>query len=244
MQTESIVKIQNLNFKVGNRYLLHDINWEVKRGENWVIFGLNGSGKTTLLSIIAGFSGYSSGKVEIFGEEYGQNTINLRKKIGFISSSFFDKYYRKENTLNIVLSGSCGLLGINNSITDYSVIKAKYLLKELQIADKAAQPFCELSKGERQRVLIARALLSDPQLLILDEPCTGLDVVGRKQMLDIVEKLALKNVTVIYVTHYLEEIVTEFDKCLFLKQGNIYRYGATQELLRQENLNSFLGISL
>ncbi len=242
MDTETVVRLQNLQYKVGNRFLLHNVNWEIRRGENWILFGLNGSGKTTLLSIIAGFSGYSSGTVQVFGEQYGEETtIALRKKIGFISSSFFEKIYRKENALNIVLSGCCGGLGVNAGIRNRDVMRAKDLLAQLAVADKAAQPFCELSKGERQRVLIARALISDPPLLILDEPCTGLDVAGREQMLDIVRRLAQENVTILYVTHYLEEILKGFDHCLLLRQGRVYRSGETEALLTEAVLSDFLG---
>ena len=90
---DAVSEIEKLNYKTGNRFLLEDINWQVKKGESWVVFGLNGSGKTTLLSIIAGFGRYSNGKLCILGEEYTADNLRaLRRKVGFVSSSFFDKY--------------------------------------------------------------------------------------------------------------------------------------------------------
>lgn len=239
---EPIIKLTNLSYKSGYQYLLRDINWEVQPGEHWVVFGLNGSGKTTLLSIIAGYRKHTYGALQVLGEPYsGENILNIRRKIGWVSSSFFDKYMRKESALNIVLSGLSGTLGLDGAITNRQVRLAQKLLQQLQLSDKIDYPFDLLSKGERQNVLIARALLSKPEILILDEPSTGLDLLAKEYMLSIVRELAKKtSVTILYVTHYAEEIQPLFQHSLLLKKGRIYAKGRTEDLFTDKKLSGFL----
>ena len=240
---EEVVRLNDLTCLAGNHALLSNIDWSVKKGEHWVVFGLNGSGKTTLLSIIAGFRGYTSGSVNVFGSPYTEeNILEKRKRVGWISSSFFDTYYQREAVLNIVLSGISGKLGMNRwDVTNDDIKRAKSLLIELGLKDKMHRTFDLLSKGERQNVLIARALISDPELLILDEPGTGLDVFAREYMLATVRALAAnKERTIIYVTHYTEEILDIFDKCLLLRNGKIYATGPSEELFTDVAMSTFL----
>ena len=236
------VKIKNMYCTAGNRYLLQNISWEIKKGEHWLLFGMNGCGKTTLLSIVAGFKQHDGGSVELFGETYNNsNTLEIRKKIGWISASFFDKIYRSEKVLDIVLSGLNGSLGKSFDVSNADIIKAKHLLKELHVGHKTESPFDQLSKGERQNVLIARALISEPELLILDEPGTGLDIFAREYMLQTVKDLAVnKDMTIIYVTHYPEEILPMFDKCVLMKDGAFYQMGETSEIFTKENMSQFI----
>lgn len=240
---EEVVRLNDLTCLAGNNALLSNIDWSVKKGEHWVVFGMNGSGKTTLLSIIAGFRDYSAGSVEVFGSPYTEeNILEKRKRVGWISSSFFDKYYQRESVLNIVLSGISGKLGMNRwDVTNEDIKRAKRLLVELGLKEKMHRTFDLLSKGERQNVLIARALITDPELLILDEPGTGLDVFAREYMLATVKALAEDSKrTIIYVTHYTEEILNIFDKCLLLKNGKIYATGPSENLFTDEKMSEFL----
>lgn len=243
---ELFIQTKNLCCQSGNRYLLRDINWQVRQGEQWVVFGLNGSGKTTLLSIIAGYKMPTAGTLEVFGQPYAQeNILNLRKKIGWVSSSFFDKCYTKESVLNIALSGLCGTLGINGQIEERDVFRAKALLKEWNLDRKFDLPFSMLSKGEQQNVLIARALLSNPEILVLDEPGTGLDILAREQLLrKITELVAAQRMTIIYVTHYPEEILPVFTHCLVLQQGKAIDIGLTKEIMATERLSRILHTEL
>ena len=237
-----IVEIENLNCKAGQRYLLQNINWQIEQGEHWVVFGMNGCGKTTLLSVIAGMRGFTSGTVKVFGESYTEeNVLNLRKQIGFISSSFFDKVLSKESILDIVLGGKSGTVGFNGDIDNHDIIHAKELLKELRLGEKIQRPFDYLSKGERQSVLVARALMAQPKILVLDEPGTGLDVFAREYMLNTVKDLANNSeITIIYVTHYVEEILVDFDNCLLMKNGRIAMSGATEKIFNKENISELL----
>ena len=243
IEKETLVEVKNLFCIHGNRYTLTNINWEVKRGENWLVFGLNGSGKTTLLSIIAGFTEGSSGTVKVFGQEYDkENTLELRKRIGWVSSSFFDRYYQNETALNIVLSGLFGTLGVSDVVSDADMRKALSLMEELHLKKKENRVFSTMSKGERQNVMIARALISNPEILVLDEPGNGLDVLAREYMLETVMKLAQeRNITVLYVTHYVEEILPMFDKTILMKDGYIVEQGKTGEMFENERLSQLLG---
>ena len=237
-----IIKAENLACQSGRRFLIHQINWEVQKGDHWILFGMNGCGKTTLLSIIAGFKGYTKGKLQVFGQEYSEeNIFELRKKIGWVSSSFFDKYLSWESALDIVLSGVSGTLSLSKDITDAHVKRARKLLKELRLESKIDQPFALMSKGERQCVLIARALISNPEILILDEPGTGLDIYARDYVLHAIDDLAKNSdMTIIYVTHYAEEILPSFDKTILMKEGRIFKQGLTKDLFTNEVFSEFM----
>ena len=236
------VKIEKMSCVAGNRYLLQNIDWEIHKGDHWLLFGMNGCGKTTLLSIVAGFKKHDTGRVELFGKPFNeQNTLDLRKRIGWISASFFDKVYHSEKVLDIVLSGLNGSLGRRFDVSNHGIIAAKRLLQELHVGHKIESSIDQLSKGERQNVLIARALISEPELLILDEPGTGLDIFAREYMLQTVKDLAdNKNITIVYVTHYPEEILPMFDKCVLMKDGAFYQVGRTEEVFTEENISTFI----
>ena len=241
-ERETVIQVENLCCKSGNRYLIHNINWEVKKGDHWVLFGMNGSGKTTLLSIIAGFHAKTSGKVEVFGETYtDENILKHRSKIGWVSSSFFDKYLSWESALNIVLSGKFGTLSVDFDVTDEDVKLAKKILTELRLGEKMNQPFCLMSKGERQCVLIARALIAKPEILILDEPGTGLDVFAREYVMRTIDDLARNtDLTIIYVTHYPEEMLASFDQSMLLRDGKIFAKGNTEDVFTTEIISDFM----
>ena len=241
-EKETVIQVENLCCKSGNRYLIHNINWEVKKGDHWILFGLNGSGKTTLLSIIAGFHAKTSGKVEVFGDAYtNENILKHRSKIGWVSSSFFDKYLSWESALNIVLSGKFGTLSVDFDVTDDDVKLAKKILTELRLGEKMNQPFCLMSKGERQCVLIARALIAKPEILILDEPGTGLDVFAREYVMRTIDDLARNtDLTIIYVTHYPEEMLSSFDQAMLLREGRIFAKGKTEEVFTSDIISEFM----
>lgn len=238
-----IIKLIGLSCTSGSNYLLNNISWTIDHGDQWVVFGRNGCGKTTLLSIIAGYKSFTSGQLEIFGTNYTDNNIlQIRKRFGWISSSFFDNYYSNESVLAIVLSGLYGTLGIGYQLpTNKEIIRAMDLLDHLGIKKKHKLPFNMLSKGERQNVLIARAFITSPEILILDEPGTGLDVLARENLLHLIRELSNnKKMTTIYVTHYPEEILPSFNKCLLLHNGTIYKVGPTEELMNSNVMSAFL----
>lgn len=241
MSQDVVINVKNLSCLSGSQFLLNNISWQVSKGEQWVVFGRNGCGKTTLLSIIAGYKSYASGTLEIFGQSYDStNILNLRRRIGWISSSFFDKYYHEESVLDIVLSALSGTLGLPFDVKNVQIAKAKRLLTDLGLKDKINATFDMLSKGERQHVLIARAFMTEPEILILDEPGTGLDVLARERILVTIKELANdQDTTIIYVTHYPEEILPSFNKAMLLRNGAVYKLGLTHELFTSEVMSDF-----
>lgn len=239
---EPLIQASEVCCRSGKRYLLNHVNWKVNRGEHWLIFGLNGSGKTTLLSVIAGFKPLTSGDLTVLGERYDQNTIfSLRKKVGMVSNSLFDKVYFNESALQIVLSGLFGAFNIDFDIRDEDVRFAKSLLKELRMGDKMYQSFGTMSKGERQNVLIARALITKPEILLLDEPTSGLDIYARDHLYQTVTDLAHSGqVTILYVTHYAEEIPPFLEKALLLRSGHVFAQGMIDELMTSQKISALL----
>ncbi|MEE0511815.1 MAG: ATP-binding cassette domain-containing protein [Peptococcaceae bacterium] len=242
--TEKIIDIQGLSHVVGNRFLIKDVNWTVNKGERWVVFGENGSGKTTLLSIIAGFENYEYGSCKLFGQEQKETELDsLRKKLGWVSSSFFDKRYSKETALNIVLSGINGELGLRDNIKNQDVLIAKKLIKAIGLQSKVNQPYYTLSKGEQQNILIIRALMSRPEVLILDEPCTGLDLLARERVFRWMAYLSEEqSMTLIYVTHYVEEITDIYHNMLLLRQGKVYFNGKIDDGSKNKILNQYFDV--
>ena len=240
--SDEALAVNGLSVKTGQQYLLKDITWRVPQGENWIVFGMNGCGKTTLLSVLAGFKQPTAGDVRVLGKNYSQdNILALRQRIGWVSGSFFEQKYTKESAQDIVLSGKFGTLGLGRPITDGDRKRARSLLKALHLGRKIDQPFHLMSKGERQNVLIARALMAEPEILLLDEPCTGLDILAREQLLSTLRSMAQEGrMTIVYVTHHTDEILTDvFPKALVLKEGLAFAQGETAELFTSETLSAF-----
>lgn len=240
--SELVLQAKDVNYKAGNKIILNNINWQIKKGEQWVVFGLNASGKTSLLSVISAYKGVMSGEMILFGCNLDEsNRLQQRCKIGFVSSSFFDHYFKYETVLEIVLSGKFGHLGLEYSVTSEDVRKAKQLLREWGLGTKIQYPYDMLSQGQKQKVLIARGLINDPELLILDEPCSGMDVLAREKFLDLLKcKIKKENISVVYVSHNVEEFSDVFNKALLLKNGHVHSQGDIKDIFTDENMSDFL----
>ncbi|WP_233190464.1 MULTISPECIES: ABC transporter ATP-binding protein [unclassified Sporosarcina] len=236
----AIVKVKDVQFKREDNQILQDITWEIEQGQQWGMLGLNGSGKTSLLSIISTYEIPSSGEVEVLGKRFGSSYLpELRKKIGFVSSSLekFSDYFWNESIERIIISGKFASFGIYDKIIAEDWIRADYLVKEFRLGHVKGKKFRLLSEGEKRRVLIARALMGDPDLLILDEPCSGLDILAREQFLEALETATKSNVHLVYVTHHIEELVPEITHALLLKEGKIVASGPKKEVLTDELLS-------
>jgi len=220
--------------------ILHDLTWRVTRGQHWVILGANGSGKTSLLSALTGYLMPTSGELSLLGETYGQSDWReLRKKIGLVSSSVRQMMADDEPALETVASGKYAMIDFWGRVTRSERAQALQLLRQVECEYLADRPWRVLSQGERQRVLIGRALMARPQVLILDEPCAGLDPAAREHFLHFIQRLGQgkKAPTLVFVTHHVEEIMPVFTHVLLLKNGTVLIAGAKTAALNSRNLS-------
>ncbi|NHC41798.1 ABC transporter ATP-binding protein [Bacillus sp. MM2020_1] len=241
-----VLQLENVSLLRDGNWILQDVNWKINSGENWVLFGLNGSGKTAILNLLNAYFFPTKGKMTVLGLEFGKTYLSekLRKQIGFVSSSLQEKFHPGDNAFEVVLSGAFASIGLYETPTDEMRKKAVNLLEALGCIRYANRNYEKLSQGEKQRVLIARALMADPSLLILDEPTNGLDFIAREQLLESIDRIA-KNPnapTLIYVTHHVEEILPVFTKTLFFKEGQVFADGNTSELISSERLSEFFNL--
>lgn len=236
MQQEyNIIELDNCTLYRNDFLLLKDISWKIKEKEHYALIGPNGSGKTTLLKIISGYLWPSSGKVNVLGKEFGKADLReLRKKIGWVTTFLLEKFPLNEKTIDVVLSGKFASFGIYQKINKEERKKAEEMLGFLGVSYLKDRKLHVVSQGELQKIMIARALMADPLLLILDEPCTGLDIKARKNLLDSVSMICNEKTTVIYVTHHFEEIVPEINKILMLREGKIFMQGDKAELFNEK----------
>ncbi len=239
-----IIELESASCFVEDRQVLRAIDWTVRPGEHWAVMGRNGSGKTTLLNLVNGYVPLSSGSMRVLGRRYGAyDWRRLRKRLGFISSSLQSKLYDGETALEIVLSGLFSTIGLYDSPQKKDIARAGKALESLNCGQLAPQRYGTLSQGEKQKVLIARALVSAPRLLIMDEPCSGLDIFSREDFLSGVHELGKgPSPALIYVTHHTEEILPVFTHVLLLKAGEVHSAGAAASVLTAKNLSSFFGM--
>lgn len=241
-----VLELENVTRRRNGKNVLDKVNWQVEKGEHWVLYGLNGAGKTSLLDLINAYFFPTEGKVSVLGLEFGKTYLSekLRKQIGFVSSSLQQKISPYDNAYEVVLSGAYASIGLYEETTEAIDRKGVEILKELGCLEYANRTYETLSHGERQRVLIGRALMAEPALLVLDEPANGLDFIAREMLLETIEGIATKPdaPTIIYVTHHIEEILPVFTKTLLLKDGAVFASGNTDELVTSERLSAFFGM--
>lgn len=242
-----VIDVKSVTWQRDETTILRDINWQVRESEHWCIVGLNGSGKTSLLQILCGYTWPTRGEVSVLGHRYGEVDLReLRKSIGWVSTALMAQMHDHETAFRLVLSGREATIGLYSTPTAEDLDKAAELLHTFGCDALRDRPFRALSQGERQKVLIARALMASPRLLILDEPCTGLDLLAREQLLAMIEKIAAQpgGPTLLYVTHHIEEILPCFTHTLLLKEGAVVAAGENQAILTPEQLTSFFGVPI
>ncbi|MGE9294368.1 MAG: ABC transporter ATP-binding protein [Puniceicoccales bacterium] len=249
MSTEPtpLLSVEGLAVMRGDTHILRKIDWRVERGQHWAILGANGCGKTSLLSAITAYLTPSSGEIVFDGDAYGETDWNdVRLRIGIVSNALTRRIPPGENALTTVLSGQTAQLGFWTRDKKVPVDKALRCLGKLGVRHLAERPWEVLSQGERQKVFIARALMADPRLLILDEPCAGLDPVARENFLVRLRKLAAlkRGPAMILVTHHVEEIFPEISHVLVLKKGRVLAAGPVAETLSSETLSAAFGAPL
>jgi iron complex transport system ATP-binding protein len=231
----------------GSTTILHNLAWEVRRGQHWVILGPNGSGKTSLLRVLTGYLSLTSGSVAVLGRVYGRSDWReLRQRIGIVSSALQLSIPLAEPAIETVISGKFAQLDLWAKITRSDVAEATRLLRLVGLAKLVQREWVYLSQGERQRVLIARALMARPELLILDEPCAGLDPVAREHFLGFMERLGKKRrgPALVLVTHHVEEITPAFSHVLMLRSGQTMVAGPKSSTLTRPNLGRTFGATV
>jgi iron complex transport system ATP-binding protein len=233
--------VENLRIERGDTVILDDISWCVERRQHWVILGANGSGKTSLLSALTGYLMPTAGKVSLLGKIYGESDWReLRKRVGIVSSSIRQLMADAEPALETVASGKYAMIDFWGQLTRSEITQARRLLRQIECEYLAERPWRVLSQGERQRVLIGRALMARPCVLILDEPCAGLDPAAREHFLQFIQRLGgqKQSPTLIFVTHHVEEIMPAFSHVLILKAGQVLAVGTKSSMLNSKNLTS------
>ena len=228
--------------------LLDGIDWAVEEDERWVVLGPNGAGKTTLLQVAAAHIHPTGGVAGILGEVLGTvDVFELRPRIGLTSAALAERVPRGELVRDVVVSASYGVVGRwREQYDDLDHDRAHGLLVEVGVAHLAERTFGTLSEGERKRVQIARALMTDPELLLLDEPAAGLDLGGREDLVSTLSVLALDadSPATVLVSHHVEEIPPGFTHALLLREGRTVAQGPLHEVVTEEALSSTFGMPL
>jgi iron complex transport system ATP-binding protein len=241
---KNILSVAGLRIERGGTMILRGINWRAESGQHWVILGANGSGKTSLLSALTGYLMPTAGEVTLLGETYGRSDWReLRKKIGLVSSSIRQMMSDDELALETVASGKYAMIDFWGRISAGERRQALKLLRDVECEYLAARPWRVLSQGERQRVLIGRALMARPRVLILDEPCAGLDPAARERFLDFIQRLGENrhSPALILVTHHVEEIMPVFSHVLLLQAGGVLAAGEKPKVLNSRHLTAAFG---
>jgi iron complex transport system ATP-binding protein len=244
----AVVDLAGVSIVRNGSTLINNINWEVDESDRWVVIGPNGAGKTTLLQVISAQIHPSSGVAGLLGEVLGTvDVFELRPRIGLTSAALAERIPRGERVHDVVVSASYAVLGRwREQYDELDHERADELLAQLRIDRLADRTFGTLSEGERKRVQIARALMTDPELLLLDEPAAGLDLAGRETLVNTLGELAQDQYApaTVLVTHHVEEIPAGITHVLLLKGGSIVAAGPLHDTLTAENLTETFDVEL
>lgn len=245
---EPLIEVVNATYVAGGRTILDSATWTIQRGQQWVVLGPNGAGKTTLLRIAAGYLWPNAGGcVRRMGKEL-LDLRDLRRSIGWVANTLSPDVPRRENVLDTVVSGRYAQVGLMHhhgcepTRTDYR--DAERFLEQLQCQDLREKVFGVLSQGEQQAVLVARAAMAEPMLMILDEPCEGMDPGARERFLQMLESLLDSDAapSVILVTHHVEEILPRIDNLLTVREGKILAQGKVAATLDTEAISALYDV--
>jgi molybdate transport system ATP-binding protein len=232
---ETLISMQDVTVKYDRTVILENLNWTVKSGENWVILGPNGCGKTTLLNLVTGDNPQAyANKIYLFGKRRGtgESIWDIKRRTGIVSSEFHIRYRKPLTACEVVLSGFFDSVGLYRHFSSEQKEIAEHWLEVLGVFDKAERIFNQLSYGEQRMMLLARSLVKMPKILILDEPCQGLDRINRVHILDAIEVIGGHSHThIIYVTHYPDEIPSCMTRMLLFEKQPEGGYAVMQHKL-------------
>jgi iron complex transport system ATP-binding protein len=243
-----LIDFRTISLRRGGRVLVGPVTWQVELDERWVVIGPNGAGKTSLLRIAAAMEYPSSGRAFVLGERLGRvDMAELRARVGLSSSALAQRVPDDEVVRDLVVSAGYAVLGRwRESYEDVDYARAVDTLESVGAEHLAERTYGTLSEGERKRVLIARSLMTDPELLLLDEPAAGLDLGGREELVARLADLAADPdaPAMVLVTHHVEEIPQGFSHCLMLSEGAVVAAGLLPDVLTAENLSRTFGQSI
>ncbi|GAA3823165.1 ABC transporter ATP-binding protein [Cellulomonas soli] len=243
-----VLDLQAVTIRRGATTILDELSWTVREGERWVVLGRNGAGKTTMLQVASGRMHPTHGTAALLGETLGRvDVFELRPRIGLSSAALADRIPSGETVRDVVLTAAYGVTGRwREGYEQVDEQRAADLLEAFGVAHLADRYFGTLSEGERKRVQIARSLMADPELLLLDEPAAGLDLGGREELVSALAELAgdPRSPVLVLVTHHVEEIPPGFTHLLLLRGGRAFASGPIDEVLTQENLSGAFDMDL
>ena len=248
MASDLVIEVEGVTVRRGGTHLLRDVSWRVAADERWVVLGPNGAGKTTLLNLAAGRLHPTAGVVHVLGERLGRTDLSeLRTRIGLATISLAERIPPDETVHDVVLTASWSVVGrFREKYDPIDEARARALLDQVGMASLAHRRYGTLSEGERKRTLLARALMTDPELLLLDEPAAGLDLAGREDLVGRLAELAHDPdaPALVLVTHHVEEIPPGFTHALLLREGTVVAQGPLAQTVTEENLSKAFGLSL
>jgi iron complex transport system ATP-binding protein len=243
-----VLELADVSVRRGQATLLDSVTWEVREDQRWVVLGANGAGKTTLVQLCSAQIHPTSGVAGILGEVLGTvDVFELRPRVGYTSAAMAERIPRDELVRDVVVSASYGVVGRwREHYDDLDHDRARALLVEVGAGKLLDRTFGTLSEGERKRVQIARSLMADPELLILDEPAAGLDLGGREDLVSTMSVLANDALSpaIVLVSHHVEEIPPGFTHALMLRDGRVVAQGSMAEVMTADNLTATFGMKL
>jgi len=245
---DAVLELADVSIRRGRATLLEGVDWTVEEDERWVVLGPNGAGKTTLLQVASAQMHPTTGVAGILGEVLGTvDVFELRPRIGLTSAAIAERIPRQERVHDVVVSASYSVIGRwRERYDELDHERASRLLTEVGAAHLAERTFGTLSEGERKRVQIARALMTDPELLLLDEPAAGLDLGGREDLVSTLSVLAMDEASpaTVLVSHHVEEIPPGFTHALLLRHGRVVAAGPLERVLTEEVVSATFGMPL
>ena len=248
VDTDLLIDFRRVTLRRGGRVLVGPVDWQVELDERWVVIGPNGAGKTSLLRMAAAMEYPSSGTAVVLGERLGRvDMAELRQRVGLSSSALSQRVPDEELGRDVVVSAGYAVLGRwHERYDDVDYLRALDTLESVGAEHLADRTYGTLSEGERKRVLIARSLMTDPELLLLDEPAAGLDLGGREELVARLADLAADpdSPALVLVTHHVEEIPPGFSHCLILSEGRVLAAGLLRDTLTAANLSAAFGQSI
>jgi iron complex transport system ATP-binding protein len=244
VESLKLLDMAHVAYRRQGKAIIDDLSWVIESGEHWALLGANGSGKTTLLKLLTAYEWASSGSIDVLGKRYGECHVgNHRKHMGWVSASLQRQIPGKDTAIQVVASGLEASFGWYGEWSDEIETQAREALERVGVGSLHDRTYATLSQGEQKRVQIARAVIHKPQLLILDEPCEGLDPVSRHSFLEDLASYVKEShaPSVVYVTHHIEEIGAWISHGLILKDGRSLASGLIGDVLKSEVLSDAFG---